>query len=221
MHGSEARSTHVMRQHNDTTNDAVRQVTLPSGRTIEIVYLDEPPAPAVPQVAGAATPSHAEAAVDLTICGACDCQFVQPVDWEEAGPRHWQLELRCPNCEARGTGRRRGRGRRPLRPGARARQRGARTLAPRGRRVVHRGRGRAPARRARAGPDPAGRLLARTARRRCRRRARAPALARRPARRVEVAPWPRRRARARARAPRRARRSRRCGRRAPRPARAS
>lgn len=93
-----------MRHPNDTTN-AVRQVTLPSGRTIEIVYLDEAPAPAIPQVdpRDAADAADAEAAVDLTICGSCDCQFVQPVDWEEAGPRHWKLELRCPNCEARGT----------------------------------------------------------------------------------------------------------------------
>ena len=91
-----------MRQPHDTTNDAVRQVTLPSGRTIEIVYLDEPAAPAVPQ-APSHDAVHAEAALDLTVCGACGCEFVQPVDWEEAGPHHWKLELRCPNCEARGT----------------------------------------------------------------------------------------------------------------------
>lgn len=91
-----------MRQHPDTSNDAVRQVTLPSGRTIEIVYLDETPAPAEPQVLPGDA-AHAEAAVDLTVCGSCDCPFVQPVDWEEAGPRHWKLELRCPNCESRGT----------------------------------------------------------------------------------------------------------------------
>lgn len=91
-----------MRQHPDTSNDAVRQVTLPSGRTIEIVYLDETPAPAEPQVLPGDA-AHAEAAVDLTVCGSCGCPFVQPVDWEEAGPRHWKLELRCPNCESRGT----------------------------------------------------------------------------------------------------------------------
>lgn len=93
-----------MRHPHDTTNDAIRQVTLPSGRTIEIVYLDETPAPAEPQVeTQPGDAAHAEAAVDLTVCGSCDCTFVQPVDWEEAGPRHWKLELRCPNCESRGT----------------------------------------------------------------------------------------------------------------------
>ena len=93
-----------MRHSHDTKSEAVRQVTLPSGRTIEIVYLDEALAP-VPEKADvpASTTTHAEAAVDLTICGTCDCRFVQPVDWEEAGPRHWRLELRCPNCESRGT----------------------------------------------------------------------------------------------------------------------
>ena len=44
-----------------------------------------------------------EAATDLTLCGACDCPFVLPVDWDEVGARHWRLTLRCPNCEAFGT----------------------------------------------------------------------------------------------------------------------
>jgi hypothetical protein len=29
---------------------------------------------------------------------------VYPTDWQEAGPDHWEVELRCPNCEWRGTG---------------------------------------------------------------------------------------------------------------------
>jgi hypothetical protein len=91
-------------QHHHDTNPSARQVTLPSGRKIEIVYLDETPAPVAPDPQP--TPGEmadAEAAVDLTVCGLCDCQFVQPVDWDEAGPRHWKLELRCPNCESHGT----------------------------------------------------------------------------------------------------------------------
>jgi hypothetical protein len=92
------------------TPSQTRQVTLPSGRTIEIVYLDEPP---IPELLTAEDPgasvlderaAHlAEVAHDLTLCGACGCAFVQPVDWDEAGPRHWRLELRCPNCERHGT----------------------------------------------------------------------------------------------------------------------
>jgi hypothetical protein len=95
-----------MKRQNDT-NPAARQLTLPSGRKIEIVYLDNTPAPvaqtpAEPQLSPVQS-ADAEAAVDLTICGVCDCPYVQPVDWDEAGPRHWKLELRCPNCEAYGT----------------------------------------------------------------------------------------------------------------------
>lgn len=97
-----------MRHHPDT-HSQTRQVTLPSGRTIEIVYLDEAPAPedfVLDPAAGAPGEREAglaEIAHDLTLCGACGCEYVQPVDWDEAGPRHWRLELRCPNCEERGT----------------------------------------------------------------------------------------------------------------------
>ena len=94
-----------MKRQNDT-NPAARQLTLPSGRKIEIVYLEDTPAPVAPAPESHLSPGEvadAEAAIDLTICGVCDCPFVQPVDWDEAGPRHWKLELRCPNCEAYGT----------------------------------------------------------------------------------------------------------------------
>lgn len=94
-----------MKRQNDT-NPAARQLTLSSGRKIEIVYLDDTPVPVaqVPEPGlSPAAMADAEAAIDLTICGVCDCPYVQPVDWDEAGPRHWKLELRCPNCEAHGT----------------------------------------------------------------------------------------------------------------------
>ena len=41
---------------------------------------------------------------DLSICGSCASDLVYPVDWEEAGPTHWEVSLRCPNCEWTGTG---------------------------------------------------------------------------------------------------------------------
>lgn len=94
-----------MRHEPDSTTQ-IRQVVLPSGRTIEIVYLDEP---AIGPALAANTPAEerqvalAEAAADLTLCGLCGCEFVQPVDWDEAGMRHWRVTLRCPNCQAQGT----------------------------------------------------------------------------------------------------------------------
>lgn len=90
-----------------SSKSEIRQVRLPSGRAIEIVYLDgqaaalgalyEPPQRA------ATSSGAAEAARDLTTCGACACDFVQPVEWDEAGPRHWRVTLRCPNCQSIGT----------------------------------------------------------------------------------------------------------------------
>jgi hypothetical protein len=72
----------------------VRRVVLPSGKTIEVVYFGENPdvAPA-PQ-----------ASADLHVCTVCDSELVYPVDWHESGETHWQVTLRCPNCEWTGTG---------------------------------------------------------------------------------------------------------------------
>jgi hypothetical protein len=67
----------------------VRKVTLPSGRAIEVVYYETLPAPAP-------VPSPAE---DLHICPECDRTLVYPVEWEEVSPTHWEVLLRCPNCE--------------------------------------------------------------------------------------------------------------------------
>jgi hypothetical protein len=72
----------------------VRRVVLPSGRAIEVVYFDNLPAHA-PQPAGAGT----HEVVDLHVCPECDKHLVYPVQWEEASPTHWEVQLRCPNCE--------------------------------------------------------------------------------------------------------------------------
>jgi len=79
----------------------VRRIVLPSGKTIEVVYFEQLTAPAgTPPPAG----THAEAAVDLHVCGGCRSTLVYPTDWEEAGTAHWEVTLRCPNCEWSGTG---------------------------------------------------------------------------------------------------------------------
>lgn len=73
----------------------VRRVVLPSGKTIEVVYFED---------SGLAAGAVAEPAVELHVCRACRCELVHPVDWEEAGPEHWTVLLRCPNCEWREEG---------------------------------------------------------------------------------------------------------------------
>ena len=70
----------------------VRRLVLPSGKTIDVVYF------------GAQAVPDPESAEDLHICGACGSELVYPVDWEEAGDTHWEVTLRCPNCEWAGTG---------------------------------------------------------------------------------------------------------------------
>lgn len=68
----------------------VRRVVLPSGRAIEVVYFENPSAPAP------AVPSETR---DLHVCPECDGQLVYPVDWEEHDAVHWLVSLRCPSCE--------------------------------------------------------------------------------------------------------------------------
>ena len=77
------------------SENKVRHVVLPSGRTIEVVYFAE------------RTEAHgrpADEQVDLHLCGTCGSELVYPVDWEEEGSTHWRVVLRCPNCEWTGTG---------------------------------------------------------------------------------------------------------------------
>jgi hypothetical protein len=72
----------------------VRRVVLPSGREIEVVYFDT--SAAVPE----ATPAPpAEDRIDLHLCPECEKHLVYPVDWEEASATHWEVALRCPDCE--------------------------------------------------------------------------------------------------------------------------
>ena len=61
----------------------VRKVTLPSGKTIEVISFEDTPT----------TPS------DLHVCPECRSELVYPVDWQEAGRASWEVSLRCPNCE--------------------------------------------------------------------------------------------------------------------------
>lgn len=77
----------------------VRRVVLPSGKTIEVVYFED-------QVVDAsrAEQTPEREVQDLHLCGTCGSELVYPVEWSEAGPEHWEVTLRCPDCEWVGTG---------------------------------------------------------------------------------------------------------------------
>jgi hypothetical protein len=72
----------------------VRRVVLPSGRAIEVVYFENQPVDAAQPA-----PAAPHAPVDLHVCPECDKHLVYPVEWEEASATHWEVQLRCPNCE--------------------------------------------------------------------------------------------------------------------------
>lgn len=75
-----------------TSSHYTRQLTLPSGRRIEVVYFD----------------SHGDATQadvpDLHRCGGCGSDLVQPVDWASVSKSYWSVTLECPNCRWSGTG---------------------------------------------------------------------------------------------------------------------
>jgi hypothetical protein len=89
-----------MSRHPDHHHHHVRRVVLPSGKTIEVVYFED----AEHAAGGLPTLPRTAEPVDLHLCGACDSDLVFPVEWEEAGATHWEVTLRCPNCEWCGTG---------------------------------------------------------------------------------------------------------------------
>jgi hypothetical protein len=88
----------------------LKRIVLPSGKTIEVVYFEHPAAAPPDAPATASAPAPAPAAEprveerDLHVCPDCESTLVYPVQWEEADESHWQITLRCPNCERREEG---------------------------------------------------------------------------------------------------------------------
>src|SRR3954463_10370605 len=94
------RERNVDRSEN-TQEPYVKRVTLPSGKSIEVLYFHDQVSsitekPAEPSAPAADQPLH--------VCVDCGSNLVYPTDWQEAGPDHWEVDLRCPNCEWRGSG---------------------------------------------------------------------------------------------------------------------
>jgi hypothetical protein len=80
-----------------TQDPYVKRVTLPSGKSIEVLYFADQSYPA-------AEPIPPTGDQPLHVCVDCGSTLVYPTDWQEAGPDHWEVDLRCPNCEWRGSG---------------------------------------------------------------------------------------------------------------------
>jgi uncharacterized protein with PIN domain len=64
-------------------NQYVRKVTLPSGKTIEVISFEH----------------LAPAQRRLHVCPECTSELVYPIAWEQADGSRWEVSLRCPNCE--------------------------------------------------------------------------------------------------------------------------
>lgn len=90
-----------MNRGDNTQEPYVKRVTLPSGKSIEVLYFQEQVASIAEPPAEPSAPSGGQ---PLHICVDCGSDLVYPTDWQEAGPDHWEVDLRCPNCEWRGTG---------------------------------------------------------------------------------------------------------------------
>jgi hypothetical protein len=75
----------------------VKRVTLPSGRTIDVVYFES-------ARVEAEQPATAQPARELHRCPDCASELVYPIHWDEAGAENWRVSLRCPNCEWNATG---------------------------------------------------------------------------------------------------------------------
>ena len=80
--------------HPNEHGQYVRRVVLPSGRAIEVVYFEPLTPESIP-----APRSSGQLIDELHVCPECDRDLVYPVEWEEVSPTHWEVLLRCPNCE--------------------------------------------------------------------------------------------------------------------------
>jgi hypothetical protein len=82
--------------HSESNSQYVRRVVLPSGRAIEVVYFEH----LAEAAATEPLPSRERGALkELQVCADCDRELVYPVEWSEVSPTHWEVLLRCPNCE--------------------------------------------------------------------------------------------------------------------------
>jgi hypothetical protein len=79
---------------NRADHNSIRRVALPTGEMVDVLFVQSD-----------ATPAHApDQPSELHVCPCCASELVLPVAWEEVGASHWDVALRCPNCEWYGGG---------------------------------------------------------------------------------------------------------------------
>ena len=71
-----------MDRNEERTSHHVKRVQLPSGKEIEVIHFETPPAEG-----------------DLHRCRDCSSDLVYPTQWSEADEATWAVTLRCPECE--------------------------------------------------------------------------------------------------------------------------
>ena len=77
-----------------------KKITLPSGKTVELVYL----AAGGPEPVAEAVPADQRKGISrIELCPECDSDRVHPVDWHEVDEHHWRLDVRCPDCRWMGS----------------------------------------------------------------------------------------------------------------------
>jgi len=83
-----------------------KRISLPSGQTIEIIYLIDADAGDLASAPESLPepPADATATLPLHCCPECHSDLVYPETWQEATDGTWTLERRCPNCEWRHAG---------------------------------------------------------------------------------------------------------------------
>jgi hypothetical protein len=77
----------------------VKRITLPSGKVVELVYLQN----GWEQTATVAADPPARTRIRrIELCPQCGGDRVHPLDWREVEDMRWDLDLRCPDCRWEG-----------------------------------------------------------------------------------------------------------------------
>jgi hypothetical protein len=75
----------------------IKKITLPSGKVVEIVYLE-------PESEEAVAVTEEVHVRRIEMCPSCSGSRVHPLDWREVDEARWELRVRCPDCRWRATG---------------------------------------------------------------------------------------------------------------------